>query len=132
MNKIIALLLLLSAAASAASYSLVYSDGTNVFQGGGLLNTNQIDGPTWNAATNLPVMASNVRSGRTAVTSLLTSTNITFSSPMASTNYQIFQGTVAGNLAVFGVPSNITTNGFTMNFTVGITSTIGYICILNQ
>jgi len=97
-----------------------------------IINTNQIDANTWNAATNLPAMASNVRSGRTAVTSLLTSTNITFTSPMASTNYQIFQGTISGNLAVFGVPSNITTSGFTMNFTVGITSTIGYICILNQ
>lgn len=91
-----------------------------------------VAGTVYHTMDNTTVLPQ-VRAGQVAVTSLLTSTNITFSTPFQpSSTYQIIQTVATGNLPTFGVPSNITTNGFTMNFTVGITSTLGYIAVLNQ
>jgi hypothetical protein len=147
-------------ASADSSYSLIYSDGSNMnvpanvngqplittnsvnasianalgnYTTTNTINSNELDAATWNIATNYPNgYGSNVRSGTMAVTSLLSSTNVTFTSPLSSTNYTILPCTVKGNLGVFGLPTNITTNGFTLNFTVGITSTLGYLCVLNQ
>lgn len=69
-----------------------------------------------------------IRSGMVSVTSLDLTKAVTFSVAMPSANYRIaFER--GGNVATVMSPSDKTTAGFTLNASVGVTETVGYIAV---
>lgn len=69
-----------------------------------------------------------IRSGTVAVTSLDLTKAVTFASAMPSAGYRIaFER--GSSVATVMSPSDKTVSGFTLNVSVGVTETVGYIAV---
>ena len=93
----------------------------------GLTGSQGIQGATGPAGVSAPIM----RCGSVSFSNALTK-DVTFTSPMPDTNYQIIcfaQSTLAVAITLF--PSNKTVSGFTINALALLTATIGYLAVAN-
>ena len=69
-----------------------------------------------------------IKSGTVSVTLSDTTKAITFASNMPSTNYRVFL-TPEGNLASTLWPTSKATTGFTLNLSIAVTGSIGWLVI---
>lgn len=72
-----------------------------------------------------------IRTGTSTFALLTTSVNATFSTPMPSSDYEVYYRYVSGVAVNIPTTSAKTANGFTSGISVGVASTVAWIAVEN-